>query len=194
MKKIDQINEKIEKARSKLEEVKKNYEVNVKRIEELNKVRASKIADQSLEPSAEGQKEIDSLTKEIDSLKNLIEREGQDLVEAISIRISNFEKEKKEEHVQISYIQQKKVGKKIIDLSTDLITSLELANKANTELKKAWSDYSGLRKMTEKSVFKKEDLTSQGSVEMLNYLTGILRWEIQSKKPRPCAEVGRMRI
>lgn len=194
MKKIDVISEKIEKARSKLEEVKKNYEVNIKKVEELNKIRASKIADQTLEPSPKIQGEIDKLTKDISLVKDTIEREGKDLVEAITIRITNFEKEKQEENVQISYIQQKKVGKKIIDLSTDLITNLELANKANTELKKAWSEYSGLRKITEKSVFKKEDLTSQGSVEMLNYLTGILRWEIQSKKPRPCVEVARMKI
>jgi hypothetical protein len=194
MKKIDQINEKIEKARAKLEEVQKNYEANTKRIEELNKVRASKIADQSLEPSAEGQKEIDSLTKEIDSLKNLIEREGKDLVEAITIRITDFEKEKQEENVQISFIQQKKIGKKIIELSTELIQGLELSNTANIELRKAWGDYSQLSKITKKSVFKKEDITSQGSAEMLNYLTSILKWEIQNKKPRPCIEVGRMKI
>lgn len=194
MKKIEEIDEKIKKAKSKLEEVKKNYEANTKKIEELNKARALKIADQSLEPSAEGQKEIDSLTKNIDSLKNLVEREGKDLVEALSNRIKNFEKEKQEENVQIAFIQQKKVGKKIIGFSTDLIKNLELANTANTELKKAWSNYSELRKITEKSVFKKEDLTSQGSVEMLKYLTSILKWEIENKKPRPCSEIGRMKI
>lgn len=195
MKKLDMISEKLEKAKAKLEEIKEKYNSNSEKIKTLIQEKAGLLADEIIESSPERKKKILDIDKRLDSLKKNVESSGPELISALEKRIGGIQAEKTAEDLRLSFEKQKKIGQKICALSTDLIKNLELANNTNIALREAWKNYHQLSTLTKKSTFKKDDITSQGSAQngMLEQLTAILKWEIKSRKPRMCIEVGRIR-
>lgn len=192
MKKIEEIGQRLAKGQEKLKEIKEKYNSNSEKIKALILEKAGLLADEIIESSPERKKKISDLDKKLDALKKNVESSGPELIDALEKKIQGIQTEKSNEELRLSFEKQKIAGKKIIKLSAELISNLESANNVNTELRKSWGEYAGLHKITGKSVFNKGDITSQGSMEMLERLTSILKWEISSGKPRPCQQSRQM--
>lgn len=194
MKKIDEINKKLDLGRKKLEEIKKRYEINSKKIKELVQKRAILMADEALESDPKRKKEIDELNKEVENLKKIIESQGPELISALEKKIQEIQAEKSNEELVLTFEKQKKLGSEIIDLSKKLIENLELANSINEGLNKCWIEYGNLSKLTKKSGIKAGSKTTRGSLQSLSALLGTLRYEYKEGKPRPSSEFSRMKI
>ena len=194
MKKIDQINEKLAKGKRKLEEIKKRYEINSKKINELIQKREDLLADEIIESLPERKTKISELDKELDLLKKNVEGSGPELVSALEKKLQAIQSEKSSEELKLSFERQKKLGSKIVELSGNLIESLELADSVNMELNKIWLEYGNLSKTTGKSGIKAGSKTTRGSQQSLKYLFGILNYEYKEGKPRPSSEFSRMKI
>ena len=194
MKKIEEINKKLDLRRKKLEEIKKRCELNSKKINESIKIRAGLLADEIIESSPERKKKISVLNKEIDSLKKDIENSGPELISALEKKIQEIQAEETNEELRLSFERQKKLGAKIVELSGNLIESLEQADSINGELNKVWVEYANLSKITKKSGIKAGSKTTMGSQQSLSALLGTLRYEFKESKPRPSSEFSRMKI
>ncbi|MBA7573323.1 hypothetical protein ES708_15119 [subsurface metagenome] len=194
MKKIDQINEKLTKGREKLEEIKKRYKFNSKKITELVQKRAVLLADEALESDPKRKEEIKNLSGQIDDLKKVTESQGPELISALEKKLQGIQTEKNEEELILSFEKQKKLGAKIVELSGNLIESLKQANSTNGELNKVWPEYANLAKITKKSGMKAGSKTTMGSQGSLSALLGTLHYEWKEGKPRPSSEFSRMRI
>jgi len=194
MKKIEEINKKLDLGRKKLEEIKKRYELNSKKINELVQKRAILMADEALESDPKRKKEIEELNKEVENLKKIIESQGPELISALEKKIQGIQAEKSAEELRLSFERQKKLGSKIVDLSGKLIESLEQADSINRELNIAWPEYANLSKITKKSGIKAGSATTRGSQQSLSALLGTLRYEYKEGKPRPSSEFSRMKI
>lgn len=194
MKKLEEISQRLVRGQKKLEEIKKQYDVDSKKITELIQKRANLLADEAIEPNSQKKAEIKKVNEELENLKRSTEGKPE-LLNAIGEKLKSIQTEKSSEELRLSFEKQKKVGQKIIEKSGELLKNLGLANQANTELRKLWSEYRQLHTLSKKSVFKEGDVTSQGSAQggMLESLTSLLKWEIENRKPRPCIEVGRIR-
>lgn len=196
MKKLDLINEKLNKGRKKLEEIKKQYDVDSQKISKMIRGRASILADEAIESDPKRKKEIDELNKEIENLKKAKESRGPELIDALQKKIQEIELEKRNEELRFSFEKQKKAGSKIVDLSGKLIESLGEADLINRELNKTWAEYANLSKITKKSGIKPGSKTTWGSQQggSLSSLLGTLRYEFKEGKPRPSSEFSRMKI
>ncbi len=194
MKKLDMINEKLSKGREKLEEIKKQYDTDSKKITELIQVKAGLLADEIIESSPERKKKISDLNKELDSLRKNVESSGPELIDALQKKIQEIQSEKTNEELKIAFENQKRSGTKIVDLSEKLIESLGQANSINEQLNKAWNEYSNLSKMTKRGAIKPGAQTCRPSQESLKALIGILNYEYKEGKPRPRNEFSRIPI
>ena len=188
MKKIEEINKKLDLGRKKLEEIKKRYELNSKKINELVQKRAILMADEALESDPKRKKEIGELNKEVEILKRTIESRGPELISALEKKIQGIQAEKSNEELRLSFERQKSVGKKVVDLSKNLIEGLESCKIINDELRKIWPEYANLSKVTGKGAIKPGSKTTQGSFECLRSLVGVLSYEYNQGKPRSCSQ------
>jgi len=194
MKKIDQINEKLDKGREKLKQIKERYQADSQKINKLIQERAGLLADEIIESSPERKKKIIGTNKEIDNLKSAIESSGPELIDALEKKIQGIESEKREEELTLSFERQKKLGSLIVDLSKRLIEGLEEVNSTNEELRKAWTLYGNIAKNSKKSGIKAGAKTTFGSLQSLKMLLGTLRHEYDTGKPRGSGEFNRIRI
>lgn len=188
MKKIDQINGRITKARAKLEEIKNNYEANSGKIKTMVLEKVNLLADEIIESSPERKKKILDIEKELNSLRKNIESSGPELISALEKRIGGIQAEKTAEDLRLSFEKQKIVAKKVVELSAKLIEGLEECNRTNDELRKTFAELSNLGKITKKGVFKLGDRTTLGSFECLRMLLVTLRQEYSTGRPRSCQQ------
>jgi len=189
MKKIDQINEKLNKGRERLKEILGKYDTDSKKILELREKRAVLMADEAIEPDIKRKEEIKNISKQIDDLKNTIESRGPELVSALEKKLQEIESERANEELRISFEKQKKLGSKIVNLSGKLIESLGQANSTNEELNRAWTEYIGLSKATSKAGIKEGSKTTRGSFGSLKFLWNVLNFEYTEGKPRPKSDI-----
>jgi len=189
MKKIDQINEKLERGRGKLKQIKEKYDIDSQKISEMIRGRASLLADEAIEPSPKRKKEIDELNKEIENLRKAIESRGPEVVSALEKKIQGIESERVTEELRLSFEKQKKLGSKIVSLSERLIENLGLANSVNEELNKAWTEYINLSKATAKAGIKEGSKTTRGSFGSLKFLWNVINFEYSEGKPRPKSDI-----
>ena len=117
MKKIDQINEKLDKGREKLKQIEERYNTDSQKISEMIRGRANLLADEAIEPNPKRKKEIDDLNKEIENLRRTIESRGPELVSALEKKLQGIESERATEELKLSFEKQKKLGAKIVELS-----------------------------------------------------------------------------
>jgi len=189
MKKIDQIDEKLEKGRKKLKQIKERYDTDSQKISEMIRGRANLLADEAIESNPKRKKEIDELNKEIENLRRAIESRGPELVSALEKKLQGIESERATEELRLSFEKQKKLGAKIVDLSGRLIENLGQANSVNEELARSWDEYINLSKATSKGGIKEGSRTTRGSFGMLKFLWNVLNYEYSEGKPRPKDEV-----
>lgn len=183
MKKIDQINEKLNKGREKLKQIEEKYNNDSKKIAELIQKRANLLADEAIEPDPQKKVEIKKVNEELENLRKSIEG-GPELINAVGEKLKNIELEKSNEELRLSFEKQKKLGSKIVDLSGKLIESLGQSNAINEQLQGAWNEYINLSKMTGKGAIKEGSKTIRGSFGSLKFLCGILNYEYREGKPR----------
>ncbi|MBA7489787.1 hypothetical protein ES702_00321 [subsurface metagenome] len=189
MKKIDQINEKLNKGRGKLKQIKERYNTDSQKISEMIRGRANLLADEAIESNPKRKKEIDDLNKEIENLRRTIESRGPELVSALEKKLQEIESEKANEELRLSFEKQKKLGSKIVNLSERLIENLGQANSTNEELNRAWNEYIGLSKATSKAGIKEGSKTTRGSFGSLKFLWNVINFEYNEGKPRPKGEL-----
>lgn len=188
MKKTDEINQRLIKGQKKLEEIKKQYDTDSKKITDLIQKRAILMADEALESDPKRKKEIEELNKEVENLKRTIESQGPELISALETKIQGIQTEKSNEELRLSFERQKIVGARAVSLSKKLIEDLETANSTNEELRKSWIELGNLSKITKKGVIKPEQKSTSGSFESLRLLLNTLKYEYDQGKPRPCAQ------
>ncbi|MBA7478265.1 hypothetical protein ES707_13688 [subsurface metagenome] len=188
MKKIEEINQRLIKGQEKLKEIEEKYNTDSKKFIELIQVRAGLLADEIIESSPERKKKISDLDKKIDSLKKNIESSCPELIDALQKKIREIQAEKSNEELRLSFERQKIVGKRVVDLSKNLIEGLESCKIINDELRKIWPEYANLSKVTGKGAIKPGSKTTQGSFECLRSLVGVLSYEYNQGKPRSCSQ------
>lgn len=184
MRKIEEISQRLIRGQKKLEEIRKQYDADSKKISELVQKRAGLMADEAIESDPKRRKEIDEVNKEIENLKRVIESRGPELVSALEKKLQGIQAEKSNEELRLSFERQKIVGKKAVDLSKQLIEKLEACNLINDELRKVWTEYASLNVISKKGTIGSDKKTTLGSFQSLQMLLNVLKYEYSSGKPR----------
>lgn len=173
----------IKKATEKLEEIKKQFETDEKKLKGLIEERGLILASQLIQ-SETGQKEkIKKLNKEIIELKDTIEG-ASPVVNGLKRRILSLKSQKDREDLQEAKKDQAKVEDAMHTISLRLIPILKQADNLNKELRSNWASWTELTAITGKSMTDKK--CSVGSEEMLSLLTStiLLEWQGEGHRIR----------
>jgi len=174
-------NELLKKAGEKLQETKKQFESDEKRLNQLVEERGNLLALELIESRAEQKEKIKKLNKAIVELKDIIEGVSP-VINGLKRKILSLKSQKEKEDLEKAKDDQVGLEDAMHTISKRLIPILKQANKLNSELKNYWVSWNELTVITGKAMTDKK--VSLGSEEMLGILVGTIEAEWNGKGHR----------